>query len=253
MAFATRVTIGTGNKVTQSYQSQDVSVSVTYELERSDTDLIAFMAAKAAEVEACHTAVWQGIFAKRMERGMTEAPEDQETTPPSPGSQPKRPRKADRPQAMGDGSQAHAPSQRVDGGGPTSAGPREVPAPDEPKPRDTQAEAHQPDSHAPSVTQDASSPAGAQDDIPTVPQRQQGVQDIQAFEPASNVQKIAIRHLAARKGHTPQSLTEVLREIYSKGSLDDLTKPEAKELLASIERGALDLPASPAAEVEQAA
>jgi len=40
MAYATQMTLGTGNKVSVNYQSQEHSVSVTYQLEREDTNLL---------------------------------------------------------------------------------------------------------------------------------------------------------------------------------------------------------------------
>ena len=68
MAIATAVSIGTSNKVTMDYQSQEVSISVTFELERGDADLQAFVADKAAEVERAHSAVWRRIRDIRAEQ-----------------------------------------------------------------------------------------------------------------------------------------------------------------------------------------
>ena len=50
MAYATQLTISTGNKVSLNYQSQDVSVSLTYQLERDDGDVLHVVREKAAEV-----------------------------------------------------------------------------------------------------------------------------------------------------------------------------------------------------------
>jgi hypothetical protein len=61
MAYATQVTIGTGNKVSINYQSQDVSVSVTYELEREDTDVLVVAREKSGEVAAAHRIAWEHI------------------------------------------------------------------------------------------------------------------------------------------------------------------------------------------------
>jgi len=68
MAFATQLTIGTGSKVSANYQSHEVSVTVTYELERQDTDLLQLVEEKAAEVENAHSAVWRRIQDLRAER-----------------------------------------------------------------------------------------------------------------------------------------------------------------------------------------
>ena len=61
MAYATQLTIGTGNKVSINYQSQDVSVSLTYELEREDTDVLAVAQEKSGEVAAAHRIAWERI------------------------------------------------------------------------------------------------------------------------------------------------------------------------------------------------
>ena len=73
MAFATQLTIGTGSKVSANYQSHEVSVIVTYELERQDTDLLKLVEEKAAEVEQAHSMVWRSIKSLRTE-GKTENP-----------------------------------------------------------------------------------------------------------------------------------------------------------------------------------
>lgn len=73
MAIVTTVSIGTGNKVSVDYQSQEVSVNVTYELERDDADLLAFVTEKAAEVEEAHSAIWRKIREARS-AGKANAP-----------------------------------------------------------------------------------------------------------------------------------------------------------------------------------
>ena len=59
MAIATEVTISTGTKVTFNYQSREVGVSLTYQLEREDTDVLELVREKAGEVARAHQAVWQ--------------------------------------------------------------------------------------------------------------------------------------------------------------------------------------------------
>ncbi len=61
MAYAVQLTIGTGNKVSINYQSQDVSVSLTYQLEREDADVLAVAREKAGEVAAAHRIAWEHI------------------------------------------------------------------------------------------------------------------------------------------------------------------------------------------------
>ena len=50
MAYAVQLTISTGNKVSLNYQSQEVAVSLCYQLEREDTDLMQVVEEKSAEV-----------------------------------------------------------------------------------------------------------------------------------------------------------------------------------------------------------
>ena len=59
MAYPIQLSIGTGNKVSVNYQSQEVNVSVTYQLESEDTDLLKFARDKASEVAAVHGIAWK--------------------------------------------------------------------------------------------------------------------------------------------------------------------------------------------------
>lgn len=61
MAYPIQLTIGTGNKVSVNYQSQEVNVSVTYQLESEDTDLLSFARNKASEIAAVHGVAWKQI------------------------------------------------------------------------------------------------------------------------------------------------------------------------------------------------
>lgn len=54
MAYAVEVTLSTGNKVSLNTQSQEVSVSITYQLEREDTDVLAVVQEKAGELVEAH-------------------------------------------------------------------------------------------------------------------------------------------------------------------------------------------------------
>ena len=82
MAFVTQVSIGTSQKVSVDYQSQEVSVSVTYSLEREDTDLLAFVSEKTTEVERAHAAIRQRIKEMRAERNGQQATEAAAPAPP---------------------------------------------------------------------------------------------------------------------------------------------------------------------------
>lgn len=68
MAYATQLTIGTGNKVSINYQTQDVSVALTYELEREDTDVLAVAREKSIEVAAAHRIAWERIRDEKVNR-----------------------------------------------------------------------------------------------------------------------------------------------------------------------------------------
>ena len=61
MAYATQITISTGNKVSLNYQSQEVNVTLTYQLEREDTDLLTVDQEKATELAKAHRTAWQTL------------------------------------------------------------------------------------------------------------------------------------------------------------------------------------------------
>jgi ATP/maltotriose-dependent transcriptional regulator MalT len=75
MAIVTGVSIGTSNKVSVDYQSQEVSVSVSYQLERDDTDLMAFVQEKAHRARMTNetfAAMLDGRFGKRAVEQLTK-------------------------------------------------------------------------------------------------------------------------------------------------------------------------------------
>ncbi|BCM94128.1 hypothetical protein IAD21_06031 [Abditibacteriota bacterium] len=61
MAYPIQLTLGTGSKVSVNYQSEDVSVSVTYQLERGEDDLLAIARDKADEVVAAQQVLWERV------------------------------------------------------------------------------------------------------------------------------------------------------------------------------------------------
>lgn len=65
MAFATEITIGTGSKMSANFQSQDFAVSLTYQLERDDVDLVQIAEEKAIEVEMLHSVIRRQILHSR--------------------------------------------------------------------------------------------------------------------------------------------------------------------------------------------
>lgn len=68
MAYATQITIGTGRKVSVNYQSQEVQVGVTYQLEREDQNLLQLVETKAAEIETVHRRLWKKLKAERTQQ-----------------------------------------------------------------------------------------------------------------------------------------------------------------------------------------
>ena len=68
MAYATQITIGTGRKVSVNYQSKEVQVGVTYQLEREDQDLLRLVEAKAAEIESVHRRLWKKLNAEHKQQ-----------------------------------------------------------------------------------------------------------------------------------------------------------------------------------------
>jgi len=61
MAFPVQITLTTGNTVSQGCPSQEVSVSVTYQLERADADVLAVVREKIAELVAAHRLAWERV------------------------------------------------------------------------------------------------------------------------------------------------------------------------------------------------
>lgn len=92
MAIATAMSIGTSNKVTVDYQSQEVSISITFELERGDTDLQALVTDKAAELERAHSAAWRRIRELRTQQKAREAGSVEQAATETP--EPKRSRRS---------------------------------------------------------------------------------------------------------------------------------------------------------------
>ena len=92
MAFVTNLTIGTGSKISAHYQSQEVSVTVSYELERHDTDLMKFVEEKAVEVEKAHEAIWRRIRDLRADDtakdASPQAAESMQAEPSAPAPEP---------------------------------------------------------------------------------------------------------------------------------------------------------------------
>ena len=92
MAYATQITISTGNKVSLNYQSQEVSVTLTYQIEREDTDVLAVVKEKTVELAQAHHAAWQTLHDAKVSTAKSstaqeEMPEKPKKVPESPIAQ----------------------------------------------------------------------------------------------------------------------------------------------------------------------
>ena len=91
MAYPTQITIASGMTVyagdpqnDEGITSRQVQVSVTYQLERSDADLLHVTALKARELDAAQEVVWHQIWGERTARGDQTA---MDLSPGSPGDE----------------------------------------------------------------------------------------------------------------------------------------------------------------------
>lgn len=113
MAHAVQITIAAGNKVSLNYQSQEVEVSVTYQLEREDNDLLAVFRDKAEEVARAHKVAWHHVHNVRAKGAVNEKGKDD--TAPAPrvtmkGDQPAEGSQATQPSAAESSEEPIAPS-----------------------------------------------------------------------------------------------------------------------------------------------
>ena len=215
MAYVTAVTIGTSNKVSVDYQSQEVNVSVTFQLERTDGDLVSFVEDKAAEVERAHSGIWRRIRELRAERKAQEAterangqaadpaPEPRPAPDPWPaGPAPAQPR-AERPsrRRKAEPEVAAAVNGRANGATVHAAAALEPAA-----------------SNGAVAVTEAPPPTATETLATMAPQR-------------------AILSLANRATLTDEGLAELLGERFGKSRLEELTKHEAAQLLMELQRG----------------
>lgn len=232
MAHVTAVTIGHTDRVSANYQSQEVSVSVTFQLERSDDDLQAFVEDKAAEVESAHGTIWRRIRELREQR-KAEA-EAAETPPEAPTATPRptRRRKSapdpwpqDPPPLVNGQTNGHVLGE-ANGAAPGSANGHSNGA------VNGQANGHslgEANGAAAGVgTMVAEPPPATQPELPTT-------SPLEAM--ATVAQQRALLTLAHRAGMEDAGLSEWLLAQCGKRGLDDLTKQEAARLLVELQRG----------------
>ncbi len=234
MAIATGLSIGTSNKVSVDYQSQEVSVSVTYELERHDTDLLAFVADKAAEVEQAHTAVWRRIREIRADQRVTE-----DATPAPPSTSAIAATTTEAPQNAPDAPQAVVASPRASRGGRSrrsgSNGHGEPERPEDlgDSPFGLPPTAAAGPAGAPSALSTAE---GIGSDSSTRGSSHGSDNGVKATDPASPAQLRAIYFLSRRADVSDRAITEQIQSRFAKGALDQLTRYEAGQLLLDMQR-----------------
>ena len=246
MAYPTQITIASGKTVyegdpesDEGITSRQVQVSVTYQLERADDDLLHVTATKAKEVEAAQEAVWRQVRGSRRSWGwIRNCPRARRATRTTPSGRPgedqertagRRERVDDEPPFYGGGEKAsedHGGRSRADGGiappyHPRRAVRREPCTPAAPG-RGT----------APGTATERSAPTCP---VPSASHRERVAQSIR------KPQKLAIEAQARRLGLSDQALAETIRERFGKESytprfaVDKLTKAEADALLRALQ------------------
>lgn len=137
MAYLSKVTLGTGTKVSVDYQSEDVSLMVSWELERADTDLIAFVAEKAVELEEAHTTLRQRLREKRAERkAQAAAVAASSASSPKDESEKSQPQAAQRAQGQAGTHSSNSRTPRATQSAPPPSPPSVPPSPPATPPAD---------------------------------------------------------------------------------------------------------------------
>ena len=250
MAYPTQITISAGKTVYEGDQSdgitsRQVQVSVTYQLERADDDLLQVTARKAKEVEAAQAAVWRQVRREQTEMELPPGdqgphlPTDEDDPLGGQGSQdedwPGDGSEDDDPPFYGGGEEGHG-EEPADGGG--IAPPYHPAASQGVNPQGTRPQGlhscrtgpgngygngHQIENgHHPPA------PGGS----PTAERLPQSIR---------KPQKLAIEAQARRLGLSDQALAATIRERFGKESytprfaVDKLTKAEADALLRALQ------------------
>ncbi len=212
MAFAKEMTIATGHTVRLNGDEHEIKVSLTYELERDDYDVLLLAAVKAGEVQKAHKAACQQMHSMwTTQRGFAddEAPaeldgdeilEDEDEPPASTVAATFEPPP---PAPIANG---HA----VNGGGQSKG-----------------SGFARPTASAPQADMPQGPPAEEQPDKPIRP----------GNEPASTPQKIAIRSLAKQAGLDETRFRDFLWDNFETVRLDTLTKYQAALLMLALKDG----------------
>jgi len=236
MAYPTTLTLASGKTVYEGdpdnddgITSRQVQVSVTYQLERGDADLLAVTARKAQEVEAAQAAVWRQVRKEQTEMELPPGggPPDDEDDPlrgEDDGDE-----SGDDPPFY-DGSPDYSQDYPEDDGSGSMPPPHSLPAQGVPSCHTGPAGG---DGH------DTSGHNGSGGVPPAI----------------TKPQKLAIGAQARRLGLSEVALAEIVRERFGKTSftpryaVDRLTKAEADSLLRALQalgQGEEDAPQVPA-------
>lgn len=226
MAHPITITLGTGNKVSADYQSQEAHITVTYELERHETDIQVIVLEKAEEIESLHSAFWRRMRDIRAEQQATRP--DATTGGGIDGRS---------------GRNGHATRRRSDAQEGTAAMSKTATAAQscQTAPLDTDAAAIPPD---PPSAEALTPQVGPPTDAPTAeaPPASPVVAD-----PVTVPQLHAIRSLVTKTGVDQQRLHDFLKGRWGKLSIETLTRTEAGALLLELQRAERHLATAPVA------
>lgn len=96
MAFIARVTLGSSVKVSKDFQSEEVTVIVSWEMERGDDDLLRFIRVKAVELEEARSLLAQTLQEVRDYKERIASSKSVQTTIPENVTIPSKPTKRQR-------------------------------------------------------------------------------------------------------------------------------------------------------------
>ena len=234
MAYPTQITLSSGKTVyagdeSDGITSRQVQVSVTYQLERADDDLLLVTERKAKEVEAAHDAVW-----RQVNREQTELRMDEMELPPPPPSDEDDPL-GDQGDPDEDWPNDEPPFYGGHGGEPDGGGGAMPPPHHRAVPVEGLHACRTESGNGYGNGHGGPGTAGTEHPQPEINHPERLAQSIR------KPQKLAIEAQARRLGLSDQALSEIIRERFGKTSftprfaVDKLTKAEADALLRALQ------------------
>ncbi len=207
MAFLARVTLGSSTKVSKDFQSEEVTVIVSWEMERGDEDLLRFVRVKAVELEEARSLLAQTLQEARAYKQQIAAARAAPTAPSEPE------------EAVSVALPARAKRQK--------AGRKKA----TPLPEDESDDAEKLAAEmAKGEAQEATSPA-----IPTEPRHLARPSAPDPNQSLTDAQKRAVLVLAQRLMDL-QDFPTFLQQHLGKSSVDELTWKEAAGLIGEFQR-----------------